>query len=791
MTAVPGGPSLWKIVLADTKIRCGVEKELHSALQVFAADRYGNRARADTEEDSTVEPILAVTGATLNASGPKSGQIRQLSLRPKSRRLSGTEHYLVPVYQIGEKARVDGTACQCEVAVSDADGRFQSCRDNFDLVAGKPSRIILDSNIIDDAVKEDEHVENTRYAAHVPARYKLEDLQARVVDTGGNVVEGVDVPLTLAVTEESDVTMSRSKGKARIRGGVAKFPSATLSAGRSATSYTLQVDGPGLFSAQLVCQVVLSNAVTNMEHELSIETAVCGKPLDVRLKLHLTTEDGTSFVPNAESFDCMIKRKTENQARPSQQHKTAIPVMLPFDGGAAVKDGQWILDEVDGDARSFVPEQTGTYLITCTYNESRVSAQTDKKLKPLKLDVHVRAAPAVRLVCSIKVGSRVNANNGQAPIGRKLLKYKIKCEDTYGNSAAFPEDCSVRAMLTGAAGTDQTKWPALQDAQDSGVHKGCVVMLATNTDTTNYQRVGLASFDLYLQEGVGDQEGLYELKFDLVSHVSDSEQVAVDVEPLTTQVNFTPDGIRSKEIEDKQAQLDDLTAERNRLTENFDRADAAFRDLKTDMKDKVKQLKALLTTLTAAGIEWAQEDLDACNKTPEQEGVAAKVKHVLSSAICQHIATNAEKHSRLLDQEKPRPAKVQQRKGMDAIRTLGKLIVELGFVDDEDLAHTLSWAAGTSLMECVVAPDSTRQKQLYSVHRCTTLSEDQMEAFRDRRGERTMEDKARAILPLELPLSHIKGNWPADRSEPVRPYSLLLVMARSLTVQTLWLFLCT
>lgn len=777
VTVVPGCPSHWKLELKETEIRCGAEKDLNSALSVYATDQYGNRARADTEADSTIEPILGVKGATLIASVPKRKTTEELSLRPQSRRLSGANdengYTLVPIYNVGPKARLDGVVCQCELTVSDVAGRFHACDGKVNLVPGEPAQIALESNILDDAGHEDQQTEaeSAQYFAHVPANYKLEDLVAKLVDTGGNFVSDVDEKFTLRATADSDVKLPKAC-VTRAKKGVARFSTIALSAGKSAESYTLQVDcrPSGVsqsLSTQLVCKVALSNAVIEMKPTLTVRTAICGKPLDARLKIDLLTEDGKLFVPSAGSFDCIIKRKQESQARLSQQQKTATPVFELFDGGASVKDGAWMLDDVGGDARPFVPEQTGVYQITCTYRESRAGMRADMPLKALKLDVPIQAGPAVKLVCSNNRVS-VNANNGHAPNGRKLMKFKIKCEDKYGNSAEFPDGCSIRAMLASEDGADQALWPALEDSEDSGVHNGAVVRLAANMDTGKYQRVGLVSFDLSLKEGIGEKEGVYSLKFELVSNIPDQTS-ADDVEPVDVRVNFTPDGIRSKEIEDKQAQLDDLIAERTALKERFDRAETTYRDLRTDMKEKVKRAKDLLKQLAEAGAEWAQKDLEACSNTS-----SSSVKNVLSSEICEKIAEHATEHAADLEQDRPRRAKVRPRKRMDAIKTLGRPLVELGFVDDADLAHTLSWAAGVPVMDSFVAPDSKRQRELYSVHRCNAFSEDQLDTYQHRGEYRNADDKKRGSLPLELPLSHRAGNWPHTRPEPVRPYCSLL-----------------
>ena len=154
--------------------------------------------------------------------------------------------------------------------------------------------------------------------------------------------------------------------------------------------------------------------------------------------------------------------------------------------------------------------------------------------------------------------------------------------------------------------------------------------------------------------------------------------------------------------------------------------------------------------------------------------VSSSVKNVLSSEICEKIAEHATEHAADLEQDRPRRAKVRPRKRMDAIKTLGRPLVELGFVDDADLAHTLSWAAGVPVMDSFVAPDSKRQRELYSVHRCNAFSEDQLDTYQHRGEYRNADDKKRGSLPLELPLSHRAGNWPHTRPEPVRPYCSLL-----------------
>ena len=773
VTVVPGCPSHWKLELKETQIRCGAEKDLNAALSVYATDQYGNRARADDEADSTIEPILEVKGATLIASVPKRKLADELSLRPQSRRLSGANdengYVLVPIYNVGSKARLDGVVCQCELTVSDAAGRFHPCHGKVNLVPGEPAQIALESNILNDAEHEDERTEteSAQYFANVPANYKLEDLVAKLVDTGGNFVSDVDAAFTLNATADSNVTLPKAV-KTRAKKGLARFSTIALCAGKSAKSYTLQVDcRPSgcshTLSTQLVCKVVLSNAVIEMKHNLTVRTAICGKPLDAQLKIDLLTEDGNLFVPSAESFDCILKRKQESQARLSQQQKIATPVFELFVGGASVKDGAWMLDDVGGDATPFVPTQTGVYQITCLYRESRAGMQADTPLKALKLDVPIQAAHAVKLVCSNNRVS-VNANNGHAPNGRKLMKFKIKCEDEYGNSAEFPDDCSIRAMLVSEDGADQALWPALEDSEDSGVHSGAVVRLATNMDTGKYQRVGLVTFDLSLKEGIGEKEGVYSLKFELVSNVPGKKSADV-VGPVTVRVNFTPDGIRSKEIEDKQAQLDDLIAAKTALTEKFDRADAAYRDLRTHMKENVKRAKDLLKNLAAAGAVWAREDLEACNNAP-----SSSVKNVLSSEICEKIVEHVTAHTAGLEQDRPRRAKVRPRKQMDAIKMLGRPLVELGFVDDADLAHTLSWAAGVPVMDSFVAPDSKRQRQLYEKHRCNAFSEDQLDVYQIRGRDRNADEKKRGSLPLELPLSHRADNWPHARPEPVRPY---------------------
>jgi hypothetical protein len=592
---------------------------------------------------------------------------------------------------------------------------------------------------------------------------------AKIVDTGGNIV-AIDTPLTLKSTADSVVTISRI-GKIRAKKGCYKFPSIDLSAETSAKSYTLQVDGNLQFlpnsSAQIVCKVVLSNAVVDINFALSVESAICGQPLKAGLEIEILTEDGHKFVPSADSLECELKRKQERQARPSQQHKTAVPVFELFDGGASVKDSLWMLDDVGGDATPFVPEQAGLHQIVCTYTELRAGMQARK---PLKFTEQFPILPgaAVKLVCSNN-RSTVNANNGRDPRGRGLMKIKINPVDKYGNLSTFPDDCSVRAMLIGIDATDQTKWPALEDSEDSGVHKGYVVQPATNKDIGKHQRVGIVTFDLRLKEGVGETEGVYDLKFTVVPNVKDKKTAADDVESLIAHVNFTPDGIRSKEIEDKQAQLEDLLAERTDLENKFEEADETFSDLKKDMKAKAENVRDLLSKLAQAGNVWAQEDLNACKNTPDQEGAAASVKKVLSSDICEQITMHAESTLEELDQEKPRAAKIRPRKRMEAIQTLGRPLVELGFVDDADLAHTLSWAAGPALMDSFIAPDSKRQKELYEVHRCNAFAEDQLDVYRDREGERSPEHRQRAALPLQLPLSHRAENWPKDRPEPVRP----------------------
>eukprot|EP01046_Picozoa_sp_COSAG06_P025377 COSAG06_NODE_2129_length_7531_cov_3.031485_3_plen_921_part_00 len=765
VTVVPGFASRWKIELTDTVVRCGVVQELKRVLRVYATDQHGNRAQIESDEQPTVEPMLTVEGAQLVAHAPKSSQSRETNLRPLSRRLSGADdengYTLVPIYQLGAKARLDGQASECTLKVHDGETRLEECQTKIKLVAGEPFRICLESNVIDDRDDGDPAAHGTPYTAQVPAKYKLDDLLAKIVDRGGNIVKSANFAASLAVADQSAVTMSRSTVKARAKEGLVRFPATTLTSEGSAKSYTLQVDSRvdgidvdgaiSVLTSRLICTVVLGNGVIDLKHEHAIKTAVCGEPLDVSLKVELVTEDGQPFLPSPESFECEVKRKTESQARPSQKNKTATANLDIVEGGMSVKDGVWMLDDVGSDAQRFVPEQSGMYSITCSYIESRVGMDPNTGMKPVKLDFWVEPAAAVTLMTNSKQNS-INANNGTESNGRRLFKGHIKCQDKFNNLAVFPADCSIRAQLVGAADTDRAKWPVLEGAADDGVHKGSVVHPATNKDSGKYQRQGMANIgELRIKEGIGELDGAYELKLDLVSDASGEH--CPSVQPLVTKVNFTPDGIRSAEIEAKQGQLEDLYAEKRQIEETRDRAIDTQEKLKENMKSTVKRVKELLGQLQTSGVAWAQQDLDACGQ----------VKSVLTPEICVQIAENAFKHKNELSSERPRPAKVQQRRQSEALRQLGFPLVEAGFVDDEALAHTLAWAASHH-MECYVAQDSTKLKEIFTVHDCSCMSEDQLMPYTPKR---TKEQQLQGALPLKLPLSHRDRTWPEDRAEPV------------------------
>ena len=79
--------------------------------------------------------------------------------------------------------------CTCALEVTDVNSQLQSCTSEIALVAGEPVQIVLKSNIIGEG-EEDIHGKHTRkvYTAKLPAVHKLEDLQARVVDSGNNIV---------------------------------------------------------------------------------------------------------------------------------------------------------------------------------------------------------------------------------------------------------------------------------------------------------------------------------------------------------------------------------------------------------------------------------------------------------------------------------------------------------------------------------------------------------------------------------------------------------------------------
>ena len=138
------------------------------------------------------------------------------------------------------------------------------------------------------------------------------------MDTGGNVVS-IGSALTLRATADSDVTLTRVV-KTRTKNGLAKFPSIDLTARKSAKAFTLRVDGEqNLLSAQLICRVVLSNAVVGMKHTLSVnQLSVASEGSSA---IELLTEDGNKFVPSADSLQCEIKRKHERKARPFSSTK--------------------------------------------------------------------------------------------------------------------------------------------------------------------------------------------------------------------------------------------------------------------------------------------------------------------------------------------------------------------------------------------------------------------------------------------------------------------------------------
>lgn len=760
VTVIPGFPHEWHMELAnngddDGSVRCGVEKELQRIVKVFAVDEHGNRAQMEAESDA-IQPVLTVLtdGVSMTASVPKSAEVKEKKLRPISRRLSAAAedengYKLVPMFHLGQKAKLEGQVCTCSLGVADADSRLQSCKATVELVAGEPVQIVLKSNIIGDG-EEDIYGRHTRkiYTAQVPAMHQLEDLQARVVDSGNNVVD-TDTPLALSTS--GDVKLSDRK-KVRAKKGFAKFPSSTLTAGKSVKEYTLEVSGMNLPAAQIVCTVLLGNGVTGMAVESFTENvAVCGKPLDVRLKVMLTTEDGQLFKPSEDSFECEIKRKVETTSRPSQNGKTATPDVVVIEGGMMVKDGRWVLDDVGSEPTSFVPEQSGAYMIKCSYNETRVGMANNAKIKPISQPMIVKAGPAAKLEFKGRVGT-INATNGPQENGRKLQKVKVNAVDAFGNVSTFPEGCSVRVSLVGLDGTDQTKWPALE-----GHHP--IIKAPPSRD------VGQVQFDLALKEGIGELEGEYELRFEVVS---DSDQPGAEfptVERLVTKVNFSPDGKRSAELQEKTGRLQDLEAEQQDLLDKKDRAENDAHEMKSSMKEKRGTIKNILKSLRDKGVGWAKQDLEESDKL---HGYDAKV---LTSTLCEAILSHVHEYIEEVTKQQSRPAKLESRQSDAAIRQLGFPVVEAGFADDEETAYMLAWMAGSS-MACIVAPDKVKQRKLFNTYKCECLDENQLAKFRfrdprDKRfRERSAEEKQTPGLPLELPLLHQKASWPDDKPQP-------------------------
>ena len=787
----PEAATQWKIA-ADgpggsvPPIKCGAKGELAKVLEVFAADKYGNRARyAEGVDDETPlpDPILEVAGED----GKPVTLVPSIASRLKQRRSKGGSIVVdrSPIHEVGKAVQLSGKACTCVLSVRDEQegpGHLesgQSSKAKVKVIAGDAEKILLASDIIqkDDEPEEAEHSDppdfpfpsipeaeeggkQVTYRAEVPRLHRLRDLRAFIVDCGHNIVADDPMPLTLRDHLGGVNITPAAAHKMRTKEGIALFKESKLAANDGTSDYTLRVEGAQKLKkfAEIKCKVVLGNGVTKMSHGCTVTTAVAGQPLNIAFKLTLATEDGAAFVPDVDAFDITLKKLQK------PKHKDVDAVITAVEGGARVES--WTAE-----GEPFVPKESGQYQIKYAFRDSRPGM--DGQMHKGKFDFTVDPGPADRLVPKKKIAD-VNATNAPDPRFRLLFKsQQILAEDVYGNKAAIPEGAVLRAKLAAAVGgggelVDASKWPRLMvggSPVDAAAGTECKIERTSNVD---YARSG----DLSLQERVGEAEGRYEIRFEL------SHPTLRNVAPLVVSVNFTPDGKHAEEIAEATRKRAELEAKVEELMAEKAEAGDAFKAHIDELQRLSKKMKELLRAMRSSEqVPWAVEMLkkygyrDDGSKPDEPE--ERKMFTVKSAETIAELALKVLNENK----RKARPAKMRTINNEAATRQLGFPVVEAGFVADEKMAEILSWIAGQSNMRAFVAYDADKQAQLYK-RKISAFSMDTFDSTYLVRGaggarQRNDAERAEGKLPHALPISHADGRWPHHLKEPLFAVNLI------------------
>lgn len=447
----------WQIKPQQQEIACGEKKKLIGLLEIYAADEYGNAAEL-TDQLTDLVPDIEVDGADL--AGSKKGWLVR-SQRSKST----DDHGVTPAffefrptaYVVGKAGKFIMTVLEHRTQIAQKELHIGAASCSLVLIAGAPASIRLRSDIIADDPTESKV--SVQYNANVTSDMYLTDLEAQIVDIGGNEVATSDMKLSVKDDGQGHVRLSPPHAR-RTKQGLAQFRDITLKAEPRTEIYTLYVEGPNIKPAWLDCHVRLGNHVFKLGYELADEhTHIAGEPLDLAMSLIAHTEDGEDFDVDASAFELSMKltKSTKRRDIKVSQAYAALETV-----GVRAKTVKWLAKPREESDELFVPQQSGTYQVTGSYTEIRMTqAATRRRQVPdVTFEIQVQPGPAVELMLGNM--NTINASNARDPNQRLLVKRPIVyAVDRFKNKVPLVNSVSVFLSPDTADDADDNT-PAMQ-----------------------------------------------------------------------------------------------------------------------------------------------------------------------------------------------------------------------------------------------------------------------------------------------------------------------------------------
>ena len=780
---VPGQPKKWQVRIDNDQIQCGERNQLSGSVSVFVTDGHGNATTLEVPGGTPV-PKICIDGPTIEETSAKT---LKLITGPTPITASQSSTGLAPPinFRFTPDSILLGNPCECTIRVSSpADGGEGTVLDDGHgvvfLVPGSACAIQLSSDaILTEGCEKSDTV--NLYPANVTSNLELSDLRASIVDRCGNVVaEAAKLSLKSASLPGFKAVTTRAKA------GTATFPSVQLVVTPGLSAYTLDVNGSvgqrPLTPARLSCSVELSNEVCEITHSLDVRMAVAGQPFDAVVTLSIVTEDRQGFEPPSDAFSISIKLKGNN--KPRDTITSANSAVSTSDLRATTT--QWVTDE--DTPQPFIPTKSGTYQVTCSYQEIRTTQSSSMmdSIAPLKFDVEVRPAPPEQL--KLKNGSTPwaakqtkNVSNGNDPRHRNIFKRPvIYAEDKFKNRASLEAVRGVTAQLVAEIGVDtslSTSTPALEGVE----HNEGVVCTVRDGGGFRYEQ------DLALQEGQGDTEGVYYLLF---SVIPDDSSLIPDhglpkVNPCKVTLAFSPDGQRSEQLQIKQTRVQELQerirGRNSKYTEKYDSHSEKLSDLR-DIKESLLKTAQNLDRLPG---RWGSDFAEALQKALDDK--KTKLDKMDNDDVERLLSQCHERREVLKHDPSRREAKMKPIHA--AVRKLGTPLVELGCVTDEKEAVILSWiCSGLCNREGpgILAPDTRKLLRVSKEYKLPGYSEDLLMAQKLPKLPVTNEEFQReSDMQIEMPQYAVNMIELPPTKEKLRSTVFHAMLGRGLVMQTI------